>query len=80
MSPDLRLRLFNAIEGGSQFWSEECIKFGPAELIDRIEQGFYDRQKKSAFRIKENLLNMPVAELCDEINAAGARFFSAASD
>jgi len=80
MSPDLRLRLFNAIEGGSQFWSEEFIKFGPAELIDRIEQGFYDRQKKSAFRIKENLLNNPVAELWDEINSAGARFLSPESD
>ena len=80
MSPDLRLRLFNAIEGGSPFWSEEFIKFGPAELIDRIEQGFYDRQKKSAFRIKENLLNNPVAELWDEINSAGARFLSPESD
>ena len=80
MSPDLRLRLFNAIEGGSQFWSEEFIKFGPAELIDRIEQGFYDRQKKSALRIKENLLNNSVAELWDEINLAGARFLSPESD
>jgi DNA processing protein len=80
MSRDLRLRLFNAIEGGSQFWSEEFSKFGPADFIDRIEKGFYDRQKKSALRIKENLLSNSVTELWDEINSAGARFISPESD
>lgn len=76
MSIDVRLRLFNAIEGGSTFWSEECVKFGAGGLVDRLESGAYDKEKKSALRIKEFLLADHVEKLHSEIDSAGARFLT----
>ena len=76
MSIDVRLRLFNAIEGGSTFWIEECVKFGAEGLVDRLESGAYDKEKKSALRIKEFLLVDHVEKLHSEIDSAGARFLT----
>ena len=76
MSIDVRLRLFNAIEGGSTFWSEELVKCGAEELVDRLESGAYDKEKKSALRIKEFLLADHVGKLHSEIDSAGARFLT----
>ncbi len=76
MSIDVRLRLFNAIEGGSTFWSEELVKCGAEELVDRLESGAYDKEKKSALRIKEFLLADHVEKLHSEIDSAGARFLT----
>ena len=76
MSIDVRLRLFNAIEGGSTFWSEELVKFGAEGLVDRLESGAYDKEKKSALRIKEFLLADHVEKLHSEIDSAGARFLT----
>jgi len=71
-----QLRLFSAIEGGSKFWSEEFAKHGADDLVTRIEEGFYDREKKSSLRIKENLLKISAAELMEEIDSANARFIT----
>jgi DNA protecting protein DprA len=76
MSIDVRLRLFNAIEGGSTFWSEELVKFGAEGLVDRLESGAYDKEKKSALRIKEFLLADHVEKLHSEIDSVGARFLT----
>lgn len=76
MSSDHRLLLFNAIEGGSTFWSEEFIKHGPEHLIERLKNGLYDADKKSALRIRENLLVSSADELRAEIESAGARFIT----
>jgi len=76
MSIDLRLRLFNAVEGGSIYWSEQLVKFGELEFVDRLESGAYDKEKKSALRIKELLLADNVEKLQSEIKSAGARFLT----
>lgn len=76
MSIDLRLRLFNAVEGGSIYWSEQLVKFGEVEFVDRLESGAYDKEKKSALRIKELLLADHVEKLQSEIESAGARFLT----
>ena len=76
MSIDLRLRLFNAVEGGSIYWSEQLVKFGELEFVDRLESGAYDKEKKSALHIKELLLADNVEKLQSEIESAGARFLT----
>jgi len=76
MSIDVRLRLFNAIEGGSTFWSEELVKCGAEELVDRLESGAYDKEKKSAPRIKKLLLADNGEKLHSEIESVGARFLT----
>jgi DNA processing protein len=76
MSINARLRLFNAIEGGSTFWGEEFVKFGGDELVERLERGAYDSDKKSSLRIKEKLLTDPLDKLHSEIDSAGARFLT----
>ena len=74
MSENSRIRLFQAIEGGSPFWSEELAKFGSEELIDRIVNGFYDSKKRSAVRIKDQLLTYSSEYLLEQISKVGARF------
>jgi DNA processing protein len=74
MSENSRIRLFQAIEGGSPFWSEELAKFGAEELIDRIVNGFYDSKKRSAVRIKDQLLTYSSEYLLEQISKVGARF------
>jgi len=76
MSIDLRLRLFNAVEGGSIYWSEQLVKFGELEFVDRLESGAYDKEKKSAPRIKELLLADNGEKLHSEIESVGARFLT----
>lgn len=76
MSSDLRLQLFSAIEGGSTFWSNEFIKYGPELLVERLKNGLYDQERKSALRIKENLLTNSATKLRAEIESAGARFLT----
>jgi DNA processing protein len=52
------------------------VKFGAEGLVDRLESGAYDKEKKSALRIKEFLLADHVEKLHSEIDSAGARFLT----
>ena len=52
------------------------MKFGAEGLVDRLESGAYDKEKKSALRIKEFLLADHVEKLHSEIDSAGARFLT----
>lgn len=74
MSDNSRIRLFQAIEGGSPYWSEELARFGADELIDRIVNGFYDSKKRSAIRMKDQLRIHSSENLFDQISQVGARF------
>lgn len=76
MSDYSRLRIFQAIEGGSPFWTEELSKHGSDVLIDRILGGFYDSAKRSAARIKDQLESNAAEKLMDDIAKVGARFIS----
>ena len=71
-----RLRLFNSIEGGSKYWTRELLQHGAEELIYRIESGVYDYEKRSAMRIRENVLKYSTEELLSEIDSVGARFLT----
>lgn len=75
-----RLRLFQAIDGGSPFWTEEFANYGGDELITRILAGKYDLSKRSASRIKNDLSNNHHDALLEEILSSGARFITPASE
>lgn len=79
MSVGSLLRLFQAIEGGSRFWSAELIKHGAEELIQRICAGAYDDDKPSAPRIKRELSGHSEDQLRSEIESADARFITSES-
>lgn len=79
MSDIARLRLFQAIEGGSTFWSEEFMKFGGDELISRLLEGKYDATKRSSARIKSELLSNSYDALLEEIHLSNARFVTPTS-
>lgn len=74
-----RLRLFHAIDGGSPFWCDEFETYGGEELIARIVAGKYDAIKRSADRIKSELLSHNSEDLLETINRAGARFITPSS-
>ena len=42
---EARARLFDAIEGGSPFWSRQIIEFGAIAVVEKISGGGYDRVK-----------------------------------
>jgi DNA processing protein len=71
-----RLRLFQAIEGGSPFWTEELNIYGSQELLQRVIDGFYDIKKRSAVRIKSQLELHSAEQLLDQISQVGARFIT----
>lgn len=71
-----RLRLFQAIEGGSPFWTEELNIYGSQELLQRIIDGCYDIKKRSTLRIKNQLERHSVEQLLDQISQVGARFIT----
>ena len=73
------LRLFQAIEGGSRFWTSELVAHGADELISRIIAGSYDNSKTSALRIKKELMTHSFDELMSEIHSANARFITSES-
>ena len=75
-----RLRLFQAIDGGSPFWTEEFANYGGDELITRILAGKYDASKRSSARIKSELLKNQHDGLIKEIGSSGARFITPASE
>jgi len=79
MSVGAPLRLFQAIEGGSRFWSSELNKYGAEELISRISSGVYETEKPSAPRIKRELIDHNEDQLQSEIHNAGARFITSKS-
>lgn len=74
MSDISRIRLFQAIEGGSPFWSEELAKHGSEELIQRLLGGHYDGKRTTAIRIKDQLQSHSAEFLRDQISNVGARF------
>ena len=42
---EARARLFDAIEGGSPFWSREIIERGARAVVERVSGGGYDPVK-----------------------------------
>jgi DNA processing protein len=79
MSQKAKLILFNAIEGGTKFWSQQISEFGADELIKRIMSDAYLEQNKSAQRIKDKILISDHDELMKQVESVGARFITSES-
>lgn len=73
---DSRLLLFNAIDPGDRFWSDEIAKFGSDEVLHGILEGKYSTGKRSVERIQRRLKEQSFESLMVEIEDAKARFIA----
>ena len=69
-----RIRLFDAIEGGSPFWSREIAEFGAFQVLNSLCDGIYDGEKFN--RIITRLLSKSADELLHEVHTAQAIFIT----
>ena len=69
-----RIRLFDAIEGGSPFWSREIAEFGAFQVLNSLCDGIYDGEKFN--RIITRLLSKSADELLHEVHSAQAIFIT----
>ena len=69
-----RIRLFDAIEGGSPCWSREIAEFGAFQVLNSLCDGIYDGEKFN--RIITRLLSKSADELLHEVHSAQAIFIT----
>ena len=69
---DNRVRLFAAIEGGSQFWSHEIAEKGPTEVVERLLAGSYEAAKSSAEKIATRIRSFSASEILERVESSGA--------
>lgn len=62
-----RLLLIAAIEGNSKYWSEELARFGPVELIDRLQSRHYDGGRHAGEKIAARLSELSIESLIDQL-------------
>lgn len=77
---EARLRLFDAIEPGDLYWSDQLARYGAPELLERISGGAYDGAKRSARRIQTRLKERSLGELITEVEASGGELITPESD
>ena len=68
--------LFAAIEGGSEFWSNEVITKGAEVVRDDLRADRYSPNKNSAAKIAARLRTLKGAEVLAEIDRAGGIFIT----
>lgn len=71
-----KLRLFDALEGGDNFWSGEIREHGPELVLDRILHGGYEKSPRSTRRALLRLQENTFDQLVSEIDKLGARFIT----
>jgi len=69
-----RIRLFDAIEGGSPFWSREIAEFGALQVLNSLCDGIYDGDKFA--RIISRLTSKSADELLHEVHSLQAIFIT----
>lgn len=69
---EARARLFDAIEGGTSFWSREIIEFGASAVVEKITGGGYDRVKYE--RIISRMKAVSAEEILEKIGATDSHF------
>jgi DNA protecting protein DprA len=69
-----RIRLFDAIEGGSPFWSREIAEFGALQVLNSLCDGIYDGEKFS--RIISRLSSKSADELFHDVHSLQAIFIT----
>ena len=75
---EARARLFDAIEGGSLFWSRQIIEFGASAVVEKIDGGGYDRVKYE--RIITRIRSISAEEILETIGATDSQFIYPATD
>jgi DNA processing protein len=75
---EARARLFDAIEGGSPFWSRQIIEFGASAVAEKIDSGGYDRVKYE--RIITRMRSISAEQLLETIGATGSQFIYPTTD
>jgi DNA processing protein len=75
---EARARLFDAIEGGSPFWSRQIIEFGAGAVAEKIDSGGYDRVKYE--RIITRMRSISAEQLLEKIGATGSQFIYPTTD
>jgi DNA protecting protein DprA len=75
---EARARLFDAIEGGSPFWSRQIIEFGAGAVAEKIDNGGYDRVKYE--RIISRMRSISAEQLLETIGATGSQFIYPTTD
>jgi DNA processing protein len=68
--------LFAAIEGGSEYWSNEVITKGAEVVRDDLLADRYSPNKNSAAKIADRLRTLKGAEVLEEIDRAGGIFIT----
>ena len=69
---EARARLFDAIEGGSPFWSRQITEFGAGAVAEKIDGGGYDRVKYD--RVITRMRSINAEQLLEIIGATGSQF------
>ena len=69
-----RLKLFIAIEPGSAGWTSELNRMGALQLIEAIENGYFDPQKVPVNRVASKLINIELEQVFNELEKANANF------
>jgi len=69
---EARARLFDAIEGGSPFWSRQITEFGAGAVAEKIDGGGYDRVKYD--RVITRMRSISAEQLLEIIGATGSQF------
>ena len=75
---EARARLFDAIEGGSPFWSRQIIEFGAIEVVEKISGGEYDRVKYE--RIITRMQSISAEQILETIGATNSQFIYPTTD
>jgi len=75
---EARARLFDAIEGGSPFWSRQIIECGASAVVEKISGGGYDRVKYE--RIITRMRSISAEEILETIGATDSQFIYPATE
>ena len=75
---EARARLFDAIEGGSGFWSRQISELGASAVVEKISGGGYDRIKFE--RIISRLKAVSAEEILEKIGATQSQFIYPTTD
>ena len=67
-----RAQLFAAIEGGSEFWTNEISTLGAEQVREKLIASGYQDSKSSGAKITERLVSLKGEEVLGQIEKAGA--------
>ena len=75
---EARARLFDAIEGGSPFWSREISERGTRSVVERLSSGGYDPVKYE--RIISRIRTISAEQILESIGATNSQFIYPTTD